>query len=700
MTQKTRAAITTEISTSFPDNTSKAITPALLRQAVNDINDSANNAYESTSPIFTLMLDAARQAFVPATGNIVYATDTQLFYIGDGATAGGVAPAFYGVATNIPLTREQLIAMGILVPRHRNVLTALRTCISTGTTAAIPKGIFLGNSIVQGTGSTTFNSFEAQTLEHLRDFTNLGAYSDWYSASKNFGVGGTLTSNVATYVGDYLNPSGFWFPKRSTSFGAGYSYAAIMTLRNDANFTAINDFVTVMRATLIQCKRQNLDAFVLTDPPKTSSGVIQDTLTTWEPWAESARQLAADEGASLVDTWKFFQWLQQRGCDLSTFTSDGIHPNDVGHNFIGSLLFMCMTSQAEAPAAGYDRPVYDGRVGLYSNFSSTLRTTQNIVGGSVTLGTFQQTSTARSVQLAEANPQVYVVPTAGIVRFVAPAGTRGVVVTYLDDASNTGTPTVAYNAITVSSGLAINAAFTREHSVYYSFLGLNATFTDVVPTNISITATSGQICVLGVTFVGPFIGEAHSVHPNLAEAGTWSSSTLSSATSGLSITSEPARTSSSVGDTATISWYGTDLTILFAQGQTHGKVTVAADGGSAGTYDLYNAALAEDVYGSAITQNRGLALGWHSTVITVAAANVSSGGNTVKYTGLMTQTRTPDPSVLYVSIAFGETVQLASQWKTAAIDTVISGSPAVKFVPYQGTLSLGGSGSAIVRLQL
>jgi hypothetical protein len=196
-----------------------------------------------------------------------------------------------------------------------------------------------------------------------------------------------------------------------------------------------------------------------------------------------------------------------------------------------------------------------------------------------------------------------------------------------------------------------------------------------------------------VVWILPNLSETHGIYPYATETGTWPDTTLTSST--FNVSALPGRSSSTVADTTVLTFYGSTFTFWYATGSDKGKFSYAVDGGGATTVDAYVAGSEQVV---SVTPAKNLTEGWHTVTLTVVTKNASASANTVKFGGFCTSVHSPDPGSEYISIGQGETVQLLECWKRASIDRVLSGSPTLQFTPNAATISLGGTGAALVRL--
>jgi len=671
----------------------------------------------------SIMTDSQRTAYNPALGEIVYTSDNHTFFTGDGSTTGGVA-------AGCGLSQAQLLRLGIIKPRHRNIAPALLKVRQTAATADIPGAIALGHSIVQGTGaSATANRWVNQVGSLLQSYTGVGTATQWTAA--NYGVGGDTTANVLPYVAwNNDNTSRTPVINRVLSGAAQSnvvpSYALIMTLRNDVGSGYYNtnnaDWLMIFRVVLSQLRRRNVDAVFVTEPPQinASTGAILDGTgnNTWNTLYPQYLQVADDEGASVVDANAYFLLMRNLGVDLTGLTSDGTHPNDAGHALIADMVYKCLTSPSLLPARPFDHPYpYRGVLDAVTSYTAASSNGSTGVDRVNTTSTYSSGagSSHRKLNQNESTYQAFALSAGIRVVFCPPAGAVGLVVTYLQEPSTTATLTVKFlnsTAITTggtspTSSLSVTGGNTgTEKSQYFAIpdttypLSGSTTNNDCAPQNLQIynSSASGTLYITGVTWICSTLTEVHATFPGATETGSWSASTITAANNWMmGYPSTASRVSSTVGDTLTVTWYGSDLSCLVTRDNTMGRFTAVTDGVSAGNTTLYSATATTYMDGYCLAKH--LAEGWHTTVITVQTKDAASSANNVNIGGFRVQTSI-DSTVRYVYVAVGETLQLPEYWRTAVVERVISGSPVMgNWQPGQSTLSVTGSGSALIRLQ-
>jgi lysophospholipase L1-like esterase len=613
------------------------------------------------------LTEAQRAAVTPPAGDVIAVSDTGAYYVGDGATAGGVASA-------TGLSTQQAIRLGIIQPRTHDFLSRLR-----GATAGF-KAFAVGNSIVQGSGATTSNDVWTYKLAgYLQAETTVGVTNDW--APVNVGVGGSQILVPIGYAADYLGTDGVVTAglSRSTRYGLGL----VMTMRNDTSTSkaTFNQRARVLiRAMTGICE----DVAIVSEPPQINytTGAVLDA-GGWANVTQVMQEVAADYGCTYVDVWAKWMLEYRAGCDLRTRMADGTHPNDIGHAMIGQMVFQALM----APVAQRSAPVLDRGVTGESTLTVPLASYTPVTAsvGTSSFSGLVTATTARRRQLAEGSNVAYALTSGQTARFDVPLPIYRVRPVVVQGTGGTGTLAL--------DGVSLGAAFSASSAGSALEIPAN-TYAPATPGPgvllVTSTHASNTLRLLGMQFDTPQALDQHAVWPGATESGTWGDTTF--AATGVA-TGSAARSSAAVGDYVDITWYGAYLTFVMETGTDRGKISESTDGGSTTTHDAY-AATGSYLYRCTPLQ----ALGWHTTRLTVATKNASSSANTVAL-GFYRTCIPPEASIGYATVAAGETMQLHGKWRTAAIDRVLSGSPYVSgWTPGATALAVAGTGAAIVRL--
>lgn len=618
----------------------------------------------------TLLTNTARLAYTPGRDEVVYTTDTAVFYVGDGATAGGVTTYPTGY------TEAQLKRNGWIQPRHRLFLPRLRS-----TTVGVP-GACYGNSIVQGTGSSaTSATWPYATAARLQAFTSVGVVNDW--APLNYGVGGSVIHQPLGYSADLLVATD-GTAQVATDAPTSRAYAVLMSLRNETSLAA-SSMASLLRLTLRNLQRLYDDVFFITDPPQHdhTTGVITDG-ASFEGRRKAAQDVCAELGVSFVDFWSKMRWEYDQGVDLRTLSSDGTHPNDFQYRMIADLLFATMTASptyTPPPTLREGTTVQENGVAL---FSGTASSTTGGVLATGALASLTTASTVRRRKMVEGSFLAYPLTTGQVLVFESPIPVWGVIPVAVQ--GSTGFANGTWNGAALSSTVDASAGSILERPNPFGFSA-------PTPGRLVLTGASAQtLQILGVTWQAQDVGDQHDVWPGSTEVGTWSGSTLAGTGMGNGAT---VRSSATVSDTLTVTWFGTQLAYGMQAGSDQGAVSVVTDGGTAVPHDLYLTTGTQQLFKATAL----LAQGWHTTVFTVATKNASSSANTVKL-GMWRGCIAPSSRMIYVAMSGGETMPLIGRWRTATLDRVLSGTPYISgWTEKAATLVGGSTGEAIVRLE-
>jgi hypothetical protein len=654
------------------DGSSVIVTGALSVSTVSASGASTAASYTATGQVSGATLKNANSTWtVDSSGNVV-----------SGSLSASTVTASTSVQT--PQLTATIIQQAV-IPRHRYIGPLIRQAIIKGSGSF--RGPYVGNSIMAGSGSSGGSNiipFVVGTT--LQAAIGTDTTNSW--SGRPEGVGGTTTADALAYLSDtYDNASGR--PTRGAPFSD--PYICILDLRNDVSLLTVQQSSMLLRLVLQHAKRKGVDAVVVIDPPNVDAGFhILDTQANFGNWADAWRQVAADEGATLVDSWRAFYLLDQaRPGILSTYypAGGGVHPNDAGHAYIGSLIAQAMLAPSQGYTGAFGGATGDLDVEAISSWTSTAGITSlsSVTG-------LSSATTSRMVQTGEGSAQGYVLSASGnSVTIPNSVPAQYVLITAMKGPAYSGTFTAQYNFVNLNAGAAYTTAgsSTVQEFTYVAPVWSTAAAGQVGST--VITWASGTVSILGVTVIGECLtGYSDGAWPNVAETGTWSDATIASLYG--------ARSSATVGDTDVFTWYGSTFQIGYERSTSQGKFTWSTDGGGATTVDAYLNASA--ILGTA-TVGQGLTEGWHTTTVTIATKNASSSGNTVKFGRVSQYDHAPEPAVRFVPLAVGgTTLKLRDRWTRATIDHVLSGAPYInQWVVGQSTLALSGTGSALVRLE-
>lgn len=344
------------------------------------------------------------------------------------------------------------------------------------------KGIFAGNSIQQGTGtSTTGYILYNQIQFKLRDYFNKGIYEDWVSI--NAGIGGDVLPCVTQLTARNKN---------GNAYADQYDYIVILCMRNDIGDTQFEENLGIA---VENAKASGLDVIIISDPPKIDLG----TGDINEPPEHSGnysslKRISNIYGCSIVDCWQYFYDCKTKlGIDLRGWMSDEVHPNDSGYLIIGNMLFDLMVRSAVSGSlvkipiessdpskritASYDAGEPVG--GTYTALADTTGGTQK---------------TIRKIVRGESTVKSYKVTAGNNIKFSAPVGVKGVALE-MENCSGT------FNIKVGGVNLAQNVTATAVPPVPKSFKYRQYSFYSQYMTDreITIECVSGEINITMLT---------------------------------------------------------------------------------------------------------------------------------------------------------------------------------------------------------
>jgi lysophospholipase L1-like esterase len=560
----------------------------------------------------------------------------------------------------------------IIVPRHKYLAEKIRSATSSN----VPNGFCIGNSIMQGTGSSSINfTIPRLVATKLQALYNVATTNDWVPSNK--GVGGSTTSLALAYVSD--NSDNSTNLPISGTLTTDKDYAIILTLRNDVSLLSDDRSEEMVRATLQALRNKNIEPIFITDPPEIDmlTGDVLDTQSNFGDWYDRALTLCASEGATLVDAWKYFINLHNLGVDIRRYSYDGIHPNDAGYELISELIFQSMIADSDrigfAPVVKKSKDIADF-VSVYDADGGTVTTTTTISG-------LVTASTARKEETGEGTVEAFVLADGDTIEFDSPAPAQGFIVNMLGGVS--GTVAATYNFVSIPGTFSAESGTVRESASVFRFSSGVSPY-DLKGT-LKLTST-GDTRILGVVFLCERTSNDFQKWIDATEVGTWSDSTF---TAGGDV-----RESSTIGDYAELPLYGSMVILNYERGTDMGKFEWSVDGGVATEIDCY--LNASDTKTKLIVDLGEE--GWHTLKLEVTAKNPSSSANTVKFGEFRRYLGVATPDTDYPPQNAADIVDTRVKYEVADVVKTISGSPRAYDGIFGSEITLNGSGSAVVRL--
>ena len=547
------------------------------------------------------------------------------------------------------------------------------------TTTTIPQGICVGNSIMQGSGSSSI-SFTIPFLlaAKLQSLTGVLTTNDW--APKNYGVGGSTTAVPACYVADN-NDTTDNFPQSGQATDAK-DYAIVLTLRNDAGALSIDHSAILIRRTLLSLIEKGIEPIFVTDPPKTdvSTGEVLDTQASFGDLYDRSIAICGDLGVTVVDAWKHFNLIGEQGADLREFTGDGTHPNDLGYITIANLIYdaMIAPSVAERKSNSVVTSIDKAEaVAAYVADGGTVTTTTTISG-------LVTASTSRKVETGEGTVEAFVLGDTDTIQFDCPDPIQGVIINMLGGES--GHVTAQFANLNISGTFSAESGTVREKATMVNIASSSTIYNKVgflKLTSVGITR------ILGATFLKEKRTNDFGRWIDAVETGgAWSDTTFDSG-------GEIAKENSTIGDYVTLSVYGSFLRVNYERSTSEGKFEYSVDGGSTTEVDCYLNAAATF---AKLHIDLG-SEGWHTVKLEVTTKNVSAVGNNIKLGTLIKYTGSANPDFDYIAMNAADVIDTRTEFNKASIVKTISGTPEAHNGLSDNTFTLGGSGSALVLLE-
>lgn len=483
------------------------------------------------------------------------------------------------------------------------------------------KGLLVGDSIAEGSGASNVTFRMDQQLAGKLVNAYDGVKNDW--APVNYGVGSSTIANMIAYLSHKLDSNADEVAK---GHAYSYPYWIFVMGRNDSVSVDIKEFSRLYRTAVRLGIRAGIDVICVTEPPKIDMATGNENDPSYPWFATEIRKIALDEGASLVDFHKHLYNLRADGQDLRTYSADGVHPNDAGYEIMADLIFKCMTGLS-IPVTKKSSPLESPRLGYYvqsqfNYFNSSLASVIPVTG-LTTLGT------ARSAQTGVND--VIEIQAGGYADFYIGGTTYESLTLTMLNKTGTGSARVESPAgYYTGTGYTANSAVTRETSHLVLAPGnLDYPITDYV----RITAVGGPIYVLGLQVIGSILTARHDTVKG-TEVGTWTDATSNGKTW---------RSSSTVGNTITVDWYGTDLFVEVERSDSRGVFGYKTDAKTLKTYDAY---LNAPPTVRRVRVANKLALGWHKTTFSVETKNASALANVVNVRNLKVYSRSVDGKVI------------------------------------------------------
>lgn len=498
----------------------------------------------------------------------------------------------------------------LYTPRHSRVRAELKA-------GKFIKGAILGDSNGAGTGASAYtNNWIWSLVKKIRDFANAGTSNDF--DIKTYAVGSQNIRQAVPFVAYTRNG------RRSDKLKIieKYPYLIIMTGLNESggNPVPLDEFEWLYRLTVRTAVNRGIDVFCCTETcgVNMSDGSLKTAAeAAYAPYRDVIINVAAQEGASMVDINLRFRQLREQREDLRQYSADGTHLNDRGQAIVADLIFQCITS----PSIGGARQINPNEQEKYKFVPSVLLNYDNNSKASYVT---DLTLSNGGLRALNDKTDMIKIEDGGHVDFNIPSFSfYAILVTVVMKASTgklsiqsrIGVSLTGASNITIPNQLNNNSETTL---IYYA----GAQAADI-RNGIRLLATGGDVYVSGITLIAPTLIAEHTPRPVPTKTtGTWGGHSFNP-------TYTDVYSSNGVGDKLTFRWYGTAIEFDAIVSPTSGQANIATDG-DAVMRDLYSTGVTE----ATISNHKTYPLGWHTTTIEVAGKNASATDNYIGITGV------------------------------------------------------------------
>ena len=489
--------------------------------------------------------------------------------------------------------KNEIIKNEFYIPRHKNILPLINKIYKF-------KGIFAGDSIMSGTGSSNFEtSFAWQLATYLQNHIHGNTVSDYLPV--NIAVGGTTINQIIHSLGIIVNSEGI--PLKSNVTNS--PYWIIGTGRNDTNIKDVNSYCKKLREICSQANKLKIDLFIVTAPPKFSNGVVVDDYAGDENYLEIKRnmvRIASEFDVSIIDFHSYMMNKLETENIRNLYYSDDVHLNDNGQLLLAQLVGKCMTHES------FSDSFNNNFVGDSGRYIITYTEPSFINGAS------KETLSAIPENMIFAHTghkTVYKIPAGSSVAFPVPQ--------FLNDATiYVGTlsqlTTGKYNVTSWTTGnIALNQTTPQQHNSQYEYVNCIRTLTNVIQGVIQIEAVGGDVYLTGITCISSKLTYKSQTEGFILQ-GDWSKTYLGS--------EKQYYKSSTIGNSFSFEFFGTGFSLNMPTNSTGCLCNILIDNEISIDKSLVTASAGfnnETTIGN-------LKQGYHNVVISIKSAG-SNGGN-------------------------------------------------------------------------
>ena len=190
--------------------------------------------------------------------------------------------------------------------------------------------VTLGDSITKGErpGVRSDETF-ASLLEHALSARGTSA------RIMNAGVGGERTDLALTRLESIIRQRPQWV---TVMYGTNDSY---VDQGKDESRLSVDAYRANLRQIVTTLLREGIEPILMTEPrwaKDARNGLGENPNHRLEPLMDACREVAHDCGVPLIDHFANWTNAEKDGVDLAKWTTDGCHPNPLGHQQIANLM--------------------------------------------------------------------------------------------------------------------------------------------------------------------------------------------------------------------------------------------------------------------------------------------------------------------------------------------------------------------------
>lgn len=484
------------------------------------------------------------------------------------------------------------------------------------------KTVAVGDSICNGSGASEYAKIWVYQLQlKLQKINNNMTNDDFHV--RNNGVGGQTIANIVNYISYDLNENKA--PKKA--YWNEYKNAIIMTGRNDWQSLSLEDFEYLYRLTVRQFKNNNIDVICCSEPPKLdmTSGNIVDGVevvngktNNYYEYKEVIKRIAESEGVSFIDIWEELKYRKNSlGEDIRKYSSDGTHPNDLGHELIANLILECCKG-ISMPNNTKTDDFEEIERRFISQYIYEPYSTSNAELVDVSTVT---SYTSRREHVGDSERKAWCIKPGGSIKFPISLIENNIILITAIMKLTTGKIQVQCPTGLNVDTRSIMTPFVAEHTYMLRIKNDNYPPTS----SVVINAIDGDVYIQNITVITPYLSTKHS-KVNCEKIGTWREEQFTGDLSSSFLRS------SNIGDKLKIKWFGTNILFNVAKGLNNGRCKITTDGIELGTFDRYMSG--NYYFDDKIGHIKPLSLGFHTTEIEILEKNSGSTNNFIGVKGV------------------------------------------------------------------